>query len=354
MQQVISMQSLAFGWPLPQTPYHTSLALFSGRYCRDRFNRLNKWSEVPWVETVDPVPERTDKPISDFMDERACELIKKGSIAVQWSGGVDSTGLTVALMKNGINPQDLVILHDKNSIEEYPEFYEKYSKDWNFQEASDWYKTLGSVDTDVVVNGWCADQLFGSVFFHRVPSAYMEPMETFPKHLTPITNVDKDRANSICEIIKDYGRNLFDIDIRTMADYGWFINFALKWTYVSTFNELYLSKTKNRHKTLVFYDTPGFQSWSLSNFENVSKVNIYDPETPWEYKKPLKEYSYEFTKDEKYLKIKGKHPSWNGGNNSTMYKMGICVVKTTKGYIHYSLRNVIGVDQILQSLQNLE
>lgn len=355
MQQVIAIESLKLIPPLKKNPYEVIMGIFSGRYCRDRFNVLNKYSRIPWIETIDPIPERTDKPISDFMDERAVELVKKGSIAVQWSGGVDSTALTVALMKNGIKPQDLEILCDDTSIEEYPEFYEKYSKDWNFKKVKDWYQELGNNSADVIVNGWCADQLFGSVYFFNAPDDYMKPLEHFPSALNGVTDkFTNEEIEKISEVYKKYGRDLLGIELKTMADLGWFINFTCKWTYVSAFNELYLLDTKNRHKTEVFYNTPGFESWSLSNYENVSKVNIYDPEHPENYKRVLKEYSYEFTKDENFLRTKGKKPSWNGQNNATMYRSRKVIVKTTSQFIYFNHNILWDYEQILHSIENIE
>lgn len=353
MQQIIAIETLPMLPPLRKNPYAVGIALFSGRYCRDRFNVLNKYCDINWIDTVDPIPERTDRPISDFMNERAVELIKKGSVAVQWSGGVDSTALTTALMQNGIDPQDLEILYDDTSVKEYPWFYETYSKNWNFKKVDDWYKELGNNSADFIVNGWCADQLFGSVFFHEHSGLYMKPIEHFSKILTGIS-FTKDEQTKIIEEFKSYGKNILDVELNTLADLGWFINFTCKWTYVSAFNNLYLSDTKNRSKTLVFYDTPGFQSWSLSNFENVSKINIYDPEHPEEYKKALKKYVYSFTKDEDFLKNKGKNPSWNSMNNSTMYRSDRVIVKSTKGYTYYYFKNRASYEQILQSIKNIE
>ena len=155
------------------TPFGIANALFCGRVVRDRFNVLNQYSSVNWDDSVDPIPSTTTESLSNLMDMRANELIGK-SITVQWSGGVDSTSLLLALIKNGISKEDLIIKYDVNSCDEYPALYSWLKKN-KYQMKSvtdDWFGALAKADTDLIVNGWCADQLFGSVFFYKCADLY--------------------------------------------------------------------------------------------------------------------------------------------------------------------------------------
>lgn len=333
MQQILNIQSLAIHKP-KVNPYDIFVGTIAGLYVRDRFNVLNKYSVINWADRVDPIPTKSDTSLTDIIDKRACDLIAQGSIAAQWSGGVDSTTMVLALMKNGVSKEDLVILHDSASVEEYPEFYKKFKGEgWNFKEVKSWIPTLSNIDTNVITNGWCADQLFGSVFFHTDPSVYFTPIqELIQNQSVQGVSCTADQCAELYEAIHDYGKNTFDVDLQIAAELGWFINFTCKWTWVSTFNELMLVGTKNQKKTQCFYETLPFQEWSVGNFEEIAKHNIYDPDKAEYYKRPLKEYCQEVFKDEHYFQTKTKVPSW--GIRGVMQKATTYnrVVKTTEKY----------------------
>lgn len=319
------------------TPFGIANSLFCGRLVRDRFNVLNQYSNVNWSDEVDSLPTTTEESLANLMDKRANELLGN-SITVQWSGGVDSTSLLLSLIKNGISKEDLIVRYDINSCEEYPYLY-KWLKDNKYQMLpvkNNWYEALVSTETDLIVNGWCADQLFGSVFFYNCPELYSLDLHSFlDKVSIQDTTLTKENKNIAIETYQQYAKSMFDLDLNTAAELGWFINFTVKWSYVSLFNEMYLVGTPKQFITKPFYDTPYFQSWALSNFNNVSKVNIYSE--PKEYKRQLKEYCNSILPDEDYLLNKSKKPSWNARQNKTMYDKKKIVLKTTEGYeVHQS------------------
>lgn len=317
------------------TPFGIANSLFCGRVVRDRFNVLNQYSQINWDNSVDKIPSTTEESLANLMDRRANELIGN-SITVQWSGGVDSTSLLLSLIKNGISKEDLVIRYDENSCAEYPMLY-KWLVDNKYQMkpvVNDWFKALSTADTDLIVNGWCADQLFGSVFFYSCPELYSVDLKT----LLDSVSVEKVQAteeqkNLAIEVYKKYAKDLFDLELTTAAELGWFINFTVKWSYVSLFNEMYLAGTSKQFITKPFYDTHYFQSWAISNFQNISKANMYSE--PKEYKKALKEYCNSIFPDQEYLTTKSKKPSWKAREDKTMYKKRRIVLKTTEGYEIY-------------------
>lgn len=333
MQQVIAIQSLPVYLDNQNSPYGILSSIFSGRCVRDRFNWLNKYSRVNWVESVDPIPTPSSTPITDLMDQRACELIKQGSIAAQWSGGVDSTSLVLALIKNGISKEDLIILHDINSVKEYPKLYTWLkAQGWNLQEVTQsWKDTLSSIDVDVITNGWCADQLFGSIYFHENPEDYsksftelVQKSDLFKKALS------LDDIKKAEEVITKYADKLFGIKLKIAAEYGWFTNFIMKWTWVANYNNLFLACSANRNKTQPFYNTEYFQAFALNNFEQIAGYNIYGSNARY-YKKPLKEYCNSVYFDEDYLTNKSKKPSWQGAVIKPSDKLCI-TIKTTEGF----------------------
>lgn len=351
--KILTIQSLAIQ-PSIKSAYDYAALVFCSRYVRDRFNVLNQYSEVDWADKVDTVPIASDKPIEDIMDERATELIKQGSIAVQWSGGVDSTALVLSLIKNGISKEDLVICYDWNSVEEYPKLFSWFQENgWNIKRCSDWFAELSVIDTDLITNGWCADQLFGSVFFHRNPQYYDYQIADFMKQTNPnFSPLTDEQIAEFTEIYKKYAQEYFGLQLDTAAQLGWFVNFVMKWTWVSRFNALWLVQTDNKNKTQVFYDTPEFQSWSLGNYESIADHNIYG-EDPQYYKRPLKEYCNSIFPDEYFLKNKTKRPSWNSANNHSMYVRRKICLETTEGFVVHNLESITVPTQWDEALQTI-
>ena len=337
MSKLIVAQSLSCNIEKEVTPYTVACTMFAGRLVRDRFNNLNQYSEMNWVDTVDPVPEPKDTPMKELMDQRAQDFLGK-QVVVQWSGGVDSTAVLLALIKNGVQKEDLQIFYSQGSVAEYPKLYEYLLQNkFNLFEVSDWRQDLGSVTTDVITNGWCADQLYGSLFFHE---GYRQYHWSIEKLLTtteaPYGKLTEEQAKEFTQIYKDAAKKTLGLDLVIAAHLGWFVNFCMKWTWVSTYNELFLLGTKNGRKTRCFFDTDYFQSWAVNNFSKMSEHNIYGKKTQY-YKRDLKEYCNEVFPDSEFLETKTKNPSWNGTVDDGPMKEYRVTLKLDDGYRVYSL-----------------
>lgn len=331
---LIAAQILPFTLEEPDTPYGAAVWNFTGRLVRDRFNQLNKYSKFNWCTEADPIPEPDTRDLALLMDERAQELLSKHEhITVQWSGGVDSTAVLLSLIKHGIKKDNLKILCATTSEEEYPKLYEWLKAEgYDLTISDDWFKTMSEVDTDLITNGWCADQLFGSMHFYHHPDTYFLDLPSFLKQRNFKKALTEDSIQDIAQVYKQTAKNVFDVDLEIAAQLGWFINFTMKWTWTNCVNELYLARTKNEYKTKAFFDSPTFQGWSLAHYGEIIKSNGYGSETEF-YKRPLKEYSNSIFADEDYLKSKGKFPSWNAALDSTKTNFFRFVAKTTKGKI---------------------
>jgi hypothetical protein len=332
--QLIAIQSLPGYLDNQHSPFGILNSLFCSRCCRDRFNGLNHYSKLNWVDSVDSIPEASETPIADLMDRRAEELIKQGSIAAQWSGGVDSTSLVLALIKNGISKEDLVILYDKNSVTEYPKLHAWFKEQgWNLKEVTkSWREDLGTIDTNVITNGWCADQLFGSIYFHENPKDYSKSFTELVSGSDVFARpLSRDTIKNAEEVITKYAEELFGVKLSIAAEFGWFTNFIMKWTWVSTYNNLYLASFSNRNKTQPFYNTDYFQAFAVGNFEQIAPYNIYGSDARY-YKRPLKEYCNSIFPDEDYLTNKSKNPSWQGSSDRTLGDQPIITAKTTEGF----------------------
>lgn len=324
-------QSLYESLDTENNPFNVACTLFAGRLVRDRFSSLHQYSTYNWIDAKDPVPEIVTTPIAELIDQRAQDFVNH-SVTVQWSGGVDSTTILLALIKNGIHKDDLQICYDIATLSEYPKLY-LWLKDnhYNLKQVDKWRKYLGHVDTDLITNGWCADQLFGSIFFHDLPGQYFTPIKEFLFDFSyPFGKLSEQEAEEYAHIYKESAKEGLGIDLNIAAELGWYINFSLKWTWVSTFNTLFLLNTPNMFKTKCFFNTPYFQGWSLGNFNNIATNNIYGKKARF-YKKELKEYCYTVFPDGDYLNNKTKFPSWNSALSNAKDNIRIAV-KDNEGY----------------------
>lgn len=289
--------------------------LFCGWHLRDRFGILNKHSEINWSKVADPIPFVPTEPllISDLMDEQANKILdahKDGDIVVSWSGGVDSTAVICALLKNGLETNRLKVICAESSPNEYPWFY-KYLINSGIQvNVTDrLINALSEVDCGLIVNGWCADQLFGSNIHLRNLELYNKPWMDGLRQAMKDSYINlTDHSYEILEAVySDYAQKL-GFKVEQWCEFAWLFNFGVKWTYVKDEQRMALAGTKNQDKTFAFFDSIGFQQFAMQRFDgikirNVNKQNRF-------YKRPLKQYIYEFTNDEDYFNHKGKRNSW--------------------------------------------
>lgn len=283
---------------------------------RDRFGLLNKYSPYRLSNTSDPIPVPFEqyRPIATILDEVALRLLGSHErITVAWSGGVDSTSVVVALLRN-MDTSDysrLTIICSQSSCEENPKFYNMMlSMGITVVVSEDLRQALIDVDTDVITSGWCADQLFGSDIHLRYPTVYnMDWLDAIQYiwHTKYDTVLGDKSVEAIARIYKAYAANL-GLVLTDFCEFAWMFNFGCKFSYIRNIMRCNLAGTKNQEKTKGFFDDMLFQRWSMSNFENIKHVNIY--ERVRHYKHALKLYIYEFTDDEMYYRDKAKRNSW--------------------------------------------
>ena len=294
--------------------------VFQRWHTRDRFNVLNPTSNILYIPDVDEKPKVTRESITDLMDARAEEVIKNNQdnenpIIVSWSGGVDSTALVCSMLKNGC--KSFKVVFTEASIEEYPWFYENIiKKNCNYVLTDDIHALFKRIECSQIVTGWCADQLFGSNIHLYDLSLYNVPfLEGLQQHFIRATkerlNVDSSLTSNSLELIGSKIKELGDflgITVNKFCEVAWLYNFAIKWVLVRNVTNLELMESKNQGKGLAFFNTQGFQDWSYSRYDTLADKNV-NKEVKY-YKRPLKKYIYDYTKDSDYLENKGKVNSW--------------------------------------------
>jgi hypothetical protein len=238
---------------------------------------------------------------ADCCDQRAVELLQlSGNIYVMWSGGIDSTALLVAILKNWPSNEltRITVFCDNNSIKENRNFFRTVINNFKLLPSTsnlEQYCKLG-----YVINGEMGDQIFGSDVAGVAVKAFGD---------TAIQADWKVLAPKVFELLSpQYGADCYDnyknialespFELKTTQDFFWFLNFTQKWQNVQ-FRPLMVTTWTDPKtyfpKLIPFFNTDYFQVWSIHNQDKKIK------DTWLSYKYTAKEYIIEYTKDNSFI-----------------------------------------------------
>lgn len=271
--------------------------------------------------SCDPIPDATgfDKSFELVMLERAKAVweANDGPIAVSWSGGIDSTGALVALLKTARQGDldRLTVQYTSgfglSSVTEYPHFFANFiDEKLNKQEihfdsmrlnngpiqmfdAAIRNRLAEVAENSLLVTGEFGDQLFGSAAFAMHPERISMSSAEFLEHS------DRIFYKPYMDEIRAFNEKS-PIDTTNLVDMLWWWNFAVKWNEIafrSTIAAKESSTLKNFHH---FYQHEDFQKWSINN------PHLKVGKTAESYKFTLKDFIYDYTKDADYRDKKTK------------------------------------------------
>lgn len=245
-----------------------------------------------------------------FVRARELRSLNKKHYYIFYSGGIDSTGLMVALMMtwSAEDLKKITVVLTSHSILENPSFYKSTIQKFPLFNYMDGITQLLTQEDSLVVTGELGDQLFGSGMLLMACKKYGNQF---------LRNDYKETGFQVIDeyILKDgkrgegHGKALFEhivpiaeecpFPIKTNFDFFWWFNFTQEWQFAKyKFYESKLCPTLNLYgKNIVhFYDTIYFQKWSLNNHD----LKIKDT---WDsYKYLNKEFIFNYTKDPDHLK----------------------------------------------------
>jgi hypothetical protein len=291
----------------------------------------NPWGAVSNPIFAQPKVRFVGDSLSDLMDRRACELLdisarENRTIAVMWSGGIDSTGVLTALIKNCTNLDQLEVFCSQKSILENPVFFKNHiSNKIKCSHVRELDVSEQFIDNNILVHGDPGDCLFG-------PSMPMyEQLVTTGAHRESWKNHRKDLIHGIASVktiipgfadwyVNKVSDNIEECEafspykIDSVSDWWWWHYFNLKWEFSllrpffetrkdlrTTISQAHLK----RYADTVFFNSDDFQNWSYSNLDNLCIDKAH-------HKAPIKKYICEFDKNEFYMKNKPKTVSLAG------------------------------------------
>ncbi|OFZ28627.1 MAG: hypothetical protein A2622_05925 [Bdellovibrionales bacterium RIFCSPHIGHO2_01_FULL_40_29] len=261
------------------------------------------------------------KTYQEICDERAYEILKiqeklDKPIALLYSGGIDSTMVTVTMLRL-LGPEQfkkrVIVYLTEDSISENPNFYYNFLRAHSKLESASLFRTLFN-NNFIVVGAEFNDQLHGSLLLSNQIQKYGETIIKKPFSFDFLKN--ELQQSGMSEDSVEYWMNYFvmtlekqkQFQIETVYDFYWWLNFVYKWQSVFFRIPLrampHLQGNINMETLSTYYhhffSTPDFQRWSVNNSE-------YRIKDTWSsYKWHVKDLIYEFTKDDHYRNHKIK------------------------------------------------
>ena len=278
----------------------------------------NPWKlKLPDEYRIPDLPENFNLTFADITDRRAQEIAKlcedkNLSLVCQWSGGIDSTVIMAAIIKNF--PQHLLsrvhVYMNNISYLENPIFFDRVIKKYGFsygRNKLDW-------DQAMITLGYPADPLWGHADllelerFH--PGSWKNHPKSKPDELLSWlrTKSSKDLVDWFYEIMIQ-SSDAAGIELTTYEDFYWWNNFNLVYAsqsmhgYTAVSQKITPETYKKYHGNIVpWYHSDDYQIWSIVNRSR----NVKFDGTIRNYKKEAKDYIFDVDKNPYYRDYKSK------------------------------------------------
>ena len=280
----------------------------------------NPWGAVSNSLFAAPPVRAVSDSLGDLLNQRACELLLgTRRIAIMWSGGIDSTCVLAALIKNSKSLDQLVVYCSRASIEENTYFYKNHilnqieTRDTSTLDVTDDF-----IKTHVLLHGDPADCLYGPsmpMYRNLLPdSQHLLPWRSHRNLIIDgivVNGATPEFARWYTDKISDNIEQVSTYNINTIADWWWWHYFNLKWEF-SILRPFYGSRSARRptfsqeslqsFANTTFYNTEYFQNWSYSNLDRLCR-------DPARHKIEAKQYIFELDQNDFYLNNKRKTES---------------------------------------------
>ena len=297
--------------------------------------------DIPWhpKSAFFPIPDLEqsfDKKLSDIFDQRAVEIYNRAKssnkrIVIMWSGGIDSTSMLCAFIKNLplTDVKSIIICATTESIAENPYFYETQIRGqfemlhWRDLDFSDEF-----LEGHILLHGDPGDCIFGpSTTKYRSlwnKDQYLKPWKNSRTILYQLYH-DPQNLDFAGWYVDKVSENLLELqeqgkytNIKTISDWHWWHYYNLKWQGSMTrvlANNKKNKKAKISQKNLqeffdlTFFAGTDFQIWSYQNLSTLCTNEMRD------HKLQSKNYIFEIDKNKNYHLTKRKESSevnvWN-------------------------------------------
>jgi hypothetical protein len=207
-------------------------------------------------------------------------------IRLYWSGGIDSTAALLAFVELlGVNTakKAVEIVMTSRSILENPYTWEKLLRKETFTIHNALHFKDQWCGDSIIVNGECGDQVQGGEGYRNLINIFGPDAITTKWNLDNITKFvgtrsklnPKDTEKLVSIFVNQV--NQAPIELSTMGDFSWWLNFSSKWssTYyrTATKSPVPLSAEFFDNYFFPFYNSADFQLWSMYTRHEQHKGN---------------------------------------------------------------------------------
>lgn len=253
----------------------------------------------------------------EITDQRSIEIEKllddsDQSLTIQWSGGIDSTCIVAAVIKNfkQCNLEKVTIACNWGSIIENPVFYENHiRKNFRCVDINQQTRTASGI----TIGGEIADKLSMSVnnidqyMGVRNPDLYSKSWKLYPDQLIEYFIKVFNYPDFGIWLFEKISENIdtVDVPVETYFDFMWWINFNYHWHGSVLLEWLYhhsdLAWDHHQRHFIRWYENDDYQKWSMTNgFGDKYGTGISS------IKKQAKQYIFDLDKNAWYRDYKIK------------------------------------------------
>lgn len=240
----------------------------------------------------------TAKDLNTIVEQRAQEIVNSNSpVKVFWSGGIDSTLATAAILAQLKHPDQVEVYHTCESIRENPYFFDHIAKhNVNTVMWSDlWAKPFAP--NDLVVTGTSSDEITGSLdrsFFDTFKDQLQLPWQ---QHFQ---SRGFSKLISRCEELFAGSHS----PIKTVFDARWWFYFYIRHTYFARRDWDLNLENDFASNTVQFFNTPEFDAWAVHNKSSMIGTEYRH------YKMALKQATACYWDNQGYIAKKEKENSY--------------------------------------------
>lgn len=309
--------------------------------CYDRFGIIDFANPYNVGSNFDELPtfNTNDMCLQSIILDQAKQYIDNyNNIAVAWSGGVDSTGILAALLTHQIDPKRIHVIYTSKSIDEYPNFYNHLINIGcrltnNDQSVSNPIPVFESLEDDVILFGWGADQLYHyyKIYDQRTDSNKdwkIVLRDKYPHRFNK--HIDNDIA------LLEYYQQQLNWKCNTFFELSLLSNLCFKYTGLKDWFQSLCNDDKTRNKVSHFYMGPRFLNWGYCNRGKTTWY--FNQNNPYYYKPEIKQLIYSYNHDDHYLKYKNKVPSWGKQYDKQPFKSFEVMYHDIEGYHKESIK----------------
>lgn len=285
---------------------------------------------TPWpiATTSSPIPTVTqvDPNINNVFDSVAENLVKSALVSnkdvyLLWSGGIDSTAILVALLRNNNREflKRLTVVHSNDSIRENAYFYRYFIHGQiRTVDIADFLITGENYKNMLLLDGDAGNQVFGCAtiynLYYRQPDLLNQPWN----QVSNLVDIIAGGSELVLDLLQESVAHA-PFEISTVYDLLWWSNYNFKWDEVlhraMYYYTQHLSPAQSRdffkNNLFRFFEDADIQRWAIVYREQRRELAQLHPK--W----PVKNYIYQFDKNDLWFANKQEAPSGSKQTRAT-------------------------------------